>query len=440
MRKLLLGLLVLLYLPLQSIAQESVGFSDPNNIQPLLDYTLPEWGFTNFYLDFSLDGNVNRTHIQRADANSTEGGLSLQLAPVYNRFYESESRQSRYSFRSSVDYSLDASNDYGNNVEDETNYNFQLSTNLSEKIYKNESDVFLTASLRGNFQQAKTEYESSQTNSFLGNWPFARQLETAATIGVGFGRLRNVNPSIRSLRLGERLNALNNGQSMTNQDYFSAADHFTQYSGYQSRYDRPQKYFWGDMDDMISPNLSALNPFDLLYLTDSTVEAIGTRKEGWEVQVSGTLDYSTRYTKNISVTMENELSQETIFQPRISGSWWKNLSLKHQIAFSGQLQSFIWLNSNHNSTYVGDIQAQWLYTITDRILSTTNLALLHRFSGNSGLISLNSGIDYFVENRFSIFTDIFMAHRPLFLNDGDSRSLDLFVNAGLRYYFKRELF
>ena len=227
---------------------------------------------------------------------------------------------------------------------------------------------------------------------------------------------------------------------MTNQDYFSAADHFTQYSGYQSRYDRPQKYFWGDMDDMISPNLSALNPFDLLYLTDSTVEAIGTRKEGWEVQVSGTLDYSTRYTKNISVTMENELSQETIFQPRISGSWWKNLSLKHQIAFSGQLQSFIWLNSNHNSTYVGDIQAQWLYTITDRILSTTNLALLHRFSGNSGLISLNSGIDYFVENRFSIFTDIFMAHRPLFLNDGDSRSLDLFVNAGLRYYFKRELF
>lgn len=440
MRKLLLGIIILLCLPLYSLAQESIGFSDPDNIQPLLDYRLPEWGYTNFYLDFSMDGNVNRTHIQRADENSTEGGLFLQLAPVYNRFYESESRQSRYSFQSSVDYSLDARNDFGNNVKDETNYNLQISTNLHEKIYKNDSDIFLTTSLRGNFQQAKTENTSTQTNSFLGNWPFARQFETAATLGFGFGRLRNVNPSIRSLRLGERLNALNNGQSMTNQDYFSAADQFTQYSGYQGTYDRPQKYFWADMDDMISPNLSVLNPFDLLYLTDTTVEAIGTRREGWEVQVSGTLDYSTRYTKNDSVTMENELNQETIFQPRISGSWWKNLSLKHQIAFSGQFQSFIWLNSNSNSTYVGNLQARWLYTITDRILSTTNLAFIQNFTGNSGLISINSEINYFVENRFSIFTNTFLVHRPLFLDDGDIRSSDLFLNAGLRYYFKRELF
>lgn len=214
MRKSILVILTLFCIPLQSLAQESVGFSNPDNIQPLLDYRLPEWGFTNFYFDFSLDGNVDRTYLEQADHISTNSHTSIQLLPVYYRFFESESRQSNYSFTSTIDYFLDKSNDYGDNEESDTNYNLGFTLNLDEKIYKTNSDLFLTAGFLGHFSQARTDVQASQENMFLGQWDFARRFEPALTAGVGFGRIRNVNPVIRSLRMDERLNALDTNQSM----------------------------------------------------------------------------------------------------------------------------------------------------------------------------------------------------------------------------------
>lgn len=441
MSKKLFLLLAICSIPLFAIAQQSIGFSDPDNIQPLLDYRLPEWGYTNFYLDFSLDGNLDRTYLEQAEHISTNNEFSIQLAPVYYRFYESESRQSNYSFRSTIDYFLDKSNGYQDEKESATNYNLEFTLNLDEKFYLDNSDIFLRGGLLGSYDQAKTDLQANQNNSFYGQWDFARSFETALSFGVGFGRIRNVNPVIRSLRLGERLNALDVGQSMNDQDYISAAEHFTKFNGYQNRYDRPEKYFWGDMNEIISPNLAALNPFDLLYLTDTTLETIGSRQEGWEIQALITLDYSARYTEDETLESGSELSESTVFQPSISGSWSKNLSLKHQLGLSANLQSFILLDDDGSDPTLAIVSGSWLYTITDRILSKTNVTLIQHFTNPRGFLTANSEIDYFIENRFSLFSNIVMVHRPKFLDENhDHRSVQLFFSAGMRYYLKRELF
>ena len=39
-------LLVLLSAGTPATGQTSVGFRDPDNIQPILDYRLPSWGYT----------------------------------------------------------------------------------------------------------------------------------------------------------------------------------------------------------------------------------------------------------------------------------------------------------------------------------------------------------------------------------------------------------
>lgn len=441
MRKLLLVFIILLCLPLHTLAQESVGFSDPDNIQPLLDYRLPAWGYTNFYLDFSLDGNLDRTYLEQAEHISTNNEFAIQLAPVYYRFYESESRQSNYSFRSTIDYFLDKSNGYQDEKESATNYNLEFNVNLNEKFYLDNSDIFLRGGLLGNYDQTRTDLEGNQNNNFYEQWNFARSFETELSFGIGFGRIRSVNPVIRSLRLGERLNTLDTDHSMNEADYMSAADQFTRFNGYQDTYDRPQKYFWGDIDEMISPNLAALNPFDLLYLTDTTMETIGSRREGWEIQALVTLDYSTRYTEDETLESGSKLSESTVFQPSISGSWSKNLSLKHQLGLSANIQSFILLDANSSNPTLAIVTGSWLYTITDRILTRTNLTLIQNFTNPHGFLTANSEIDYFIENRFSLFSNILMVHHPKFLDeDHNRRSVQIAFRAGLRYYFKRELF
>lgn len=443
MSKKLLILLTFCSVPFYAVAQESIGFSNPDNIQPLLDYRLPEWGYTNLFLDFSLDGNVDRSYSDEGDQNHTftYNEFAIQLAPVYYRFYESESRQSNYSFRSTIDYFLDKSNGFGENDESNTNYNLELTLSRGEKFYLDNSDIFLRGGIQGTYSQSKTDIEEHQNNFLNAQWDFARRFETELSFGIGFGRIRSVNPVIRALRLGERLNALDIGQSMNEQDYISAAEQFTKFDRYQNRYDRPEKYFWGDMNEIISPNLSALNPFDLLYLTDTTLETIGSRQEGWEVQAMARLDYSTHYMEDETFESGSELSEYTAFEPSISGLWSKNLSMKHQIGLSALIQSFIPLDDAGSNSTVTLVTGSWLYTITDRILSTSSLMLVQHLDDPLGFLIGNSQIDYFIENRFSLFSNILIHHQPKFLDeDHDERNIRLIFSAGMRYYFKRGLF
>jgi len=441
MRKLLAGVLILCSTPFYLFAQDSVGFSDPDNIQPVLDYRLPAWGYTNFFLDFSIDGSVDRSRFEGADHASVDSRYTTHLSPVYSRFYQSENRHSIYSLSSTFDYFLDKEKETDNDKTSLQNYNFELNLYTEEKFYLENRDVFLSGSVSSNFDQVKTEDFENQPNQMFARSDFARNFSTNLSVGVGFGRIRNVNPVIRSLRFGERLHALDNDQTMNYEDFTSAAEQLTKFNAYNDVYDRPGKYFWGDLDELISPDLSALNPFDLIYLTDVTEESIGLRQEGWEIHATIGFDYDIRYMKAEMFENGSDITKNSTLIPSLSGVWSRNISLKHQFGISTNLVSFIQLDSDRNNNTIASVNASWLYTITDRLLFTNNINFFKRLSELYGFITVNSEIDYFIENRFSLFSFVLINHRPKFLDqDRDQRNTVFIFNAGMRYYFKRGLF
>lgn len=454
MRKLLLGFIVLLCLPLHSIAQDSVGFSDSNNIQPLLDYRLPEWGYTNFFLDFSTNGNFRKNKSTINSATDTDNLFSGRLSPSYLHHYESESRISNYLIRPRIDYSFRNQNSYSEDENNRDDLELYFQWDFNEKLYLDNSDVFLIGGVSGFFNQ-QTQWNKEVTQSVVeyDQKDLNRVFNPTLSIGIGLGRLRTVNPVIQSLRLNERLQTLNTGQNLNQQEMVRAADQFTKLNGYQQTYDRPQKYFWGDMDERLSTNLSALDAFDLLYLTDVTSETVGLRQEGWQISTTVNLQYNVNYTHEENSATDGQSSQmltSTLLSPTLGAIWYKNLSLKHQIGLSGSFTYHKQLDDTFVDNYnILNSSASWLYTITDRLLVNTTLAYfrLGRENNSTSRILLRSNFDYFVENSFSLFANVTYAY-----NWGSSQTYangvlieaiderDIQFSAGLRYYFKRGIF
>ncbi len=313
--------------------------------------------------------------------------------------------------------------------------------------------MFLTGGLESSFFQIKRDNEeifSSMTPMDVST--LTRNFTTNISIGFGFGRLRNVNPMIRSLRFNERLNALNTTESMNDADRFAAAEQFTRFNGYQQIYDRPEKYFWDDMNQAISPELMSLPPFDLFYLTDTMNETIGARREGWEISAEVDLQYDVDYFKNENNSMTNsQTSNNTTLIPSISGVWAKNLSLNQQVTLSGGFQYFEDLGSESyfNRNKILNASGSWLYSISDRFLMTTNVGhiRIYRDLHTTSLTNIGLNADYFIENSFSLFANLLFVYRPdstVFTVDDvieyTADSKDFIFSAGLRYYFMRELF
>jgi hypothetical protein len=103
-------------------AQETVGFSDPDNIQPLLDYRLPHWGYTNFYLDFSLDGNLRNRNSDAEQNSAGDHQYSSQVIGNYTRYRESEERISEYSLSPFIDFSLIDQNSFNDNESNNSDF------------------------------------------------------------------------------------------------------------------------------------------------------------------------------------------------------------------------------------------------------------------------------------------------------------------------------
>lgn len=456
MRKCLLGLIALISLPLHTIAQESVGFSDPDNIQPLLDYRLPDWGYTNFYLDFSLDGNLENRQSDEDQNSAANHQYSSLITSNYTRYRESEARISEYILSPFINYSILDQNSFSSSESYNSDFQLVFLWNFNEKFYREDSDLFFAGSFYGVLNQSKRqEEEHFQEAINIDETSLNRSFNPSLSIGIGYGRLRNVNPMIRSLRMNERLNALNAGQTLSQNDITNSAEHFTRLDGYRRSYDRHQKHFWGDMDNLLSADLAAIEAFDLLYLTDVTQEAIGSRQEGWEISALATLHHSLSYRRNedkLTGSSNSRISKGTFLIPSVSGTWYKNLSLKHQIGFNGSFQYEMELgdesilNRDYNTLLTS---INWLYTITDRIL--TNTAITYQRTGrelfNSNRIYIQSEANYFLEDRFSIFCNLGFEYHPnssiSFANGTITNSIDqrsFMFDVGVRYYLKRGLF
>ncbi len=469
MRYLLICFLLFFISANSLFAQESTGFSNPDSLQPLLDYRLPDWGYSNFYVDFDANGNGFN---QKTDSDQeVQKSGNIGLAPTYNLYRESEKRIIRLNTRMDLFYNrqvdkLSAIPGGPDTRDSGTGFETILNFSSSIREYRTEQSFFYgqgTANLRFNRDKSEEERNGSLITKRVS---YDRTFSLSPRLGIGFGRVRNVSPVIRAIRLKERTDALNSDLKFTNGDILSAADQFSRYDGYQQTYDRPAKYFWGDMDEMTSANLGSMDAFDMLYLTDVFDEAIGTRLEGWEI--IGGLDYTylnslnrdeetvgagEQVTRNTSVN--NQLG---IF---LNGRWYKNTSLNKQWGLAGNMMLQYPLNNNNlvkRNLLIG-AGINWLWNVSDRILLQASLnesynrskreaavigGTTTEFSTWSNRITLSTDLNYFIENSLAINASV----SPSLMHQGDNlnedslnnRRFDWGFRLGLRYYFDRNLY
>jgi len=343
---------------------------------------------------------------------------------------------------------------------------FSVLTTIKEYV-SSQSFIFGDGTINLSYRSMKTEsfQDENLTDKRVA---YNRRFTATPRIGYGFGRLRNVNPIIRAVRLSERASAINGNLDFSRQDIQAAANQFTRYDGYQQTYDRPQKYFWDDMDLAMSPDLSSLNTFDILYLTDVLDEGIGTRLEGWEVIGGAQFSYQNNLERiERPFNQFDQLIRDELISKRagvfVNGRWYKNTSLTQQWGITGRVRLSYPLGNQANNvngkwSFSFRTGVNYLWNITDRFLLRSELTNLYSrsklkgFSIGGGMdyyqwfnqLMLRNNFSYFVENRLALTLSLNsrLSHTGNTQSDTtlDARRFSWSAGLGLRYYFSRNLY
>ncbi|PAU94412.1 hypothetical protein CK503_06320 [Aliifodinibius salipaludis] len=473
MKKFITGIILLMF-PVGIVsAQQTVGFSDSENIEPLLDYRLPDWGYSNFYFD--IDAANSGSDSKNFGNESFNNQVNTAFNPRYDLFRESEARILHLNTSLDLSYRdqlFKSRNDFSDTENKETLNRFGTEANIVGNIreYIN-SEVFIFGEGAFRFDYSSTKDETKD-NEILTDKRliYDRNFRVTPKFGVGIGRVRNVNPVIRAIRLKERAGALNSSLFFSEQDILSAADHMTRYQGYQQRYDRPSKHFWGDMDQQTNVDLSTLDTFDMLYLTDVLNEALGTRLEGWELMGGAEFNYSNdleRTEESMSpidpVNRDVYISKE--IAGFINGRWYHNSSLNQQWGLVGDVTLSYPLGDRNTVVatqryFSAGIEANWLWNVTDRFLFRSAIRNVYgrakieettsvvqeplEISEWYNRVLMNSSLSYFLENSLALNVNVNsqLSHQgdDQTGNQLNRRRLSWSASVGVRYYFNRNLY
>ncbi|HAH51228.1 MAG TPA: hypothetical protein DF712_09245 [Balneola sp.] len=465
-------------------AQQKTGFSNTDSIRTVLEYRLPDWGYSNFYLasgafsngltlskptDVVRDQNNNTI---RTDIDNKLVRFSGSVTPIYELYKESEKRF--IDLRSTTSFTIQANSEDREFDQYITETNTQLNSatiegNSGIRTFSESLIIDLKEYVVDDFFLLFTSnlflsYSSQNFYSEENNLPvvdatsFSRNVFARPGVGIGYGRFRNVTPTIRALRLSERsqlmqLQALNNNQVLT------AADHFTRFNGYTQRYDRPRKYFWDDMNNSLSNIYSDLSVFDAFYLDDVFNEALGSRYEGFEVYGGFEYQYNAQLQK-VDNNINNTNSRETLIlkEHRVFANlnWSKNLDLENQVSIRVSTTQFY--NNEEGANFdrrnISELRAEWLKNLSDRYLLLVfleNGLLVNKGNDDLGspdfdqiVTTIGSTVTFFNENKFSLAGNISFSYDYREQRADTRKNLDktfrINIGANLRYYFNRNLY
>ncbi len=483
---LLLPSLLLLF-TIQLEAQESIGFSDSTDFEYLIDYRLPDWGYSNFSISsgsFGFSGAKQNFETQQNEPGDpfylfstrdvSNRDVDFRISPRFELYRESEDKI--IDFDSFI--SLGGSR-FTRTIEDEDVFNNQINNSEEEDIgsqgqisnqtflnLKNYSgfggDIFFSAGLNTNVRYSISVSESNDDpGSDRKVTTLIRNVGLTPSIGIGFGRLRNVTPMIRALRVNERYKALGNSD-FNSEEIVNTAETFTKIQGYQQTKDRFLKSFWGDINSGANGRLDDLGTFDLFYLNDVLNENLGQRFEGYSFSISGEYSYINNLRKdeeeiNQAVSESRDFFIQRIARVNVDGDWYKNLNLYHQIniSFRNDLTLPLEKDIQNEWSNITNLTFGWQWNFADRFQFNSfleNILLTEEIKNARDddfvrLISELSGqFSYFIENRMSLSAGLALQYRNLNRTRSnievyqDQNEFLWTVNASVRYYFNRNLY
>ncbi len=310
---------------------------------------------TSSYEDAYVAGTFNI-----GSGNQDQSNYDLDLSLDYEKVFSSPDRNTKFDFVGS------GSRSRGPSDGDETKSTFQLLGSATV-------DNYFQPGSKGAFWYGKGEFgaRKDQDKAF-----------TKATIGLGYGRVVNVTPMARAIRVIQALRSKGTLQSdPANSIYQAVAEIIAKEDQYRSRHGaRDYNQYWiGDIEKALNTSLGApgvIRSYDVL-----TQERISTRKHGWLVRagVGAVLsDYDGETGKpavevgaeyHLPLSNQTQFSNEAIFTTTLKDD-------SKSYIFNNEL------SLTHELTDVIDWENKWLlsYNKFDELDSVTSNTLTSAFN------------------------------------------------------------
>jgi hypothetical protein len=441
----------------------------------IYDYRIPDWGYHRLYLDFSTslygnDAKYNPDSYRNHYENSEYSG---RFRPYFYLYQTSEKLIfSLYSMMTSNYWYYENRDESETYTQKTIDRNFENTLNVHGNLNQYISRLFY---LKYYTTNSFRYYENSDhswdidkelnTTSDSKNNYIRREYDLNARFGVGLGRIRNINPVFRALRFTERLKNIGKTTGLSEDELISLIYLYAHESAYSSTYDRSRKYFYEALPERIIEQIKNLQPWEMVYLDESSTEIIGDRNEGLEIN------------GGIQLTHENEIysgitgsSELTLMGIYAEQKYYHNIASSYQIGTSLDLAYLKAFNENTDVNFLGRGAATFmnLWNMTDRILVEFSLGYETGFASieaeryqmgiletyykwhRSDRFRLSLSMDYFLENNLSIGALIsnsankYWTQDASYYYDGYQYSSSLYeqqknwsVHIDLRYYLIR---
>lgn len=426
-------------------AQSTVGYEQPDSTRPLTDYRLPDWSYR--VLTLTANSRANGFTMTRSDGGSDQrtANALFNAAPRFDVLYESEARTADLFMRPQLQYDYRTSeiNFPDGTTQQETREEFRAST-MARGVLREymRPGRFLLVDVSGQYDYAWTraEGDAELPPGNLGN----EMYYVESRLGFGLGRVRDVTPVVRALRLDARLQALGRDARFTDEELQDVARQFARTPGYEAVYDRPDKYFWDDLFEQLDDRISPLSPFETLYLSDVLQERIGQRLEGADVAVGALARTGTINPSSFDTNVVTGASSDVEFGVFASGRWYRNVTLRQQLGFNADLAATTDVTASDAAALRSTVDGTWLWSVADRFLLDTRLSV--DFVAFDAPFALPP---YTTRQRYTAMTDLFVfvedrvalqvGGRANWQNDDSMDWLTWNVNVGLSFYLDRAL-
>ncbi len=443
-------------------AQESVGFKDPNDIKPLLDYRLPDWGYNVFRLSLDLNGSDNSSKQRGYERNANNN--SLNLVPRVKIYRESEKQiltlngsvgiSRKTESNTSISILPDSIYSKSNYKQYSVAYNFVVNWNYYLKG-RHFLDLKLNVNQKYEEVKGKSLYQYRSVGQSRSSKTVQQRVETYSLLGYGFGRVRDVTHTIRAMRFRERARVVGIDALDDPKAVYKIAELLSKYSSYRTVYDRSQKYFWRDYYELFSD--LEFDAYKHYYIADALSENIGSRFEGWKVSFG--LSHITYFNQSMSTSIEK--SKNKRYGAYLNFQYYKNYSLRNQFStkISGNyedlsVEEFVWFNPKSNFS----CEIRNLTVLTDRITwlnifsakmnyfkynpeeeDITDLESKYYLDQKS--FDLSTIFRYYIEDNVVLTANMqYLLSRPEFINPRFNRQNSFTYNIGIDYYFDKSLF
>ena len=391
----------LLLLAVPVLSQTSIGYIDDQDLESLLAYRLPDWGWRTWDISGEFQG---------AGATSTSAGEFSAGQDVLEHSANAFTRIRRYRegeeeilelggmLRGSWDRERRATDD---DIDRERTLSGMYQLNGTWIRYVGRGDWFVDISGRavGTYQERSTEFRSGEISGDRNT--FDRGHSHNVNLGIGWGRMRDVTPLIRAERIAARLVALGRPRP-TPPQILAMAEGLARESGYRIVFDRPERRLW---DDVLAPVLGAepLSVAEVFYIADMLREDLGVRRQGIRVEAGPTwyqsgLGGGSTYTPGLFA----ELAMS------------RNLSLPLQISAELGWRWLHWNRGDAQDSDERDLQAYanlgLLWNVADRMRLDAVIAGEHAvlepdaWSGEStsSSVSLDLDLRIYLEDRLAL--------------------------------------